>query len=86
MAAEEARFFEMVDPVRLGPVTVETKTQESALGRQLAIAVSEGRAFELRQGDDRSILLLLTAADDLGHVYEISAHGSMRDIGTTERV
>ncbi|HEY5332024.1 MAG TPA: hypothetical protein VIJ21_00640 [Solirubrobacterales bacterium] len=77
-------YYEMQHPVQLGPVTVWSTAQETKLGRALATAVSQGRSVELRQ-EGHSILVLVTAADDLGHVYEIKENGESDDIGTTEK-
>jgi hypothetical protein len=70
--------------VQLGPVTVYSAIQETKLGVALGKAVSQKRQVELRQ-DGHSILVLLSPADDLGHVYEITEKGESQDIGVTER-
>jgi hypothetical protein len=77
-------YYEMQHPAELGPVTVRSNAQETKLGRALGTAVSQGRKVELRQ-EGHSILVLVTAADDLGHVYEIKENGESDDIGTTEK-
>lgn len=76
-------YFE-IKGVRLGRPTVRTVKQRDALGEQLAWAVSEGREIELRN-QKRSILVLVTPADDLGHVYKIDTKGVVSDIGFTEK-
>lgn len=66
-------------------VQVQTIAQQNRLGDVLAQAISQGRGFEIRPGDNRSILVLVTAADDLGRVTKIDADGSYKDIGVTEK-
>lgn len=82
---DAAKYFEMKDPVRVGPVAVYSEAQQQAIGQQLASAVTEGRPFEVREGPGRSILVLVTPADDLGHVYEVKVSGTIIDIGVTEK-
>lgn len=76
----------MKNPVRFERVEVWNETQREALGDILATAISQGRGFEVKQGTKREILVLVTPADDLGHVYHIGAHGGVADIGVTEKM
>jgi hypothetical protein len=85
MSNKGTAYFEMKHPVRVGPVTIYTTEQQNALGGALGAAVSEGRSFEVRQGKEHSVLLLVSPADNLGNVYEIRVDGEVVDIGVTEK-
>lgn len=76
-------YFE-IKGVLLGRTTVRTSKQREALGEHLSWAVSEGREIELRN-QKQSILVLVSPADDLGHVYKIDPKGVVTDIGYTEK-
>lgn len=79
-------FYKMEHMVRPRQPTINSTPQENAMGKLLAQAISQGRGFELRNAPKRSILLLVTPADDMGHVYRISAAGTVTDIGVTQRL
>lgn len=81
--ASARKYFQM-HGVQLGPVLIYSIPQQKALGDQLSWAVSEGRSIEVRQKGN-AILVLLSAADDLGHVSQIDTHGVVSDIGVTEK-
>lgn len=66
-------------------VQVQSIAQQNRLGEVLAQAISQGRGFELRQGDNLSILVLVTPADDLGRVTKIYKDGSYKEVGVTQK-
>lgn len=80
------KFYEMKNPTRFNGVEIWNESQGKALGEILSTAISQGRGFEVKQGTKREILVPVTPADDLGHVYHIGAHGGVADIGVTEVV
>lgn len=71
---------------RFPSVAIYNERQEKALGQLLAAAISQGRAFQVRQPPDGSkeILVLTSKADDLGHVFRINLRGHIDDIGVTD--
>ncbi len=69
---------------RLGRALVQSTEQQKTMGEILARAVTEGREIEVRGGNNKSVVVLVSAADDMGHVYKIDVGGGFKDIGSTE--
>lgn len=78
------KYFKMKG-FNFGPITIYSTKQRTKLGETIAEAIAEGRDIEVRQGKNKSILLLLSPADNLGNVYKINEHGSFQNIGVTEK-
>jgi hypothetical protein len=79
-------YHEIKDPARFESVVVQSESQRDQIGQILADVISQRRGFEITQVDEAGpIRILTTAADDLGHVWEIPVVGKARDVGTTEK-
>jgi hypothetical protein len=77
-----AKNYRMTHMMMRWNVTVYSVDQQESLGHVLAKAVTENRGIEVRQLDS-SIIVLVSPADDLGHVYRLTSSGGVKDIGTT---
>jgi hypothetical protein len=79
------KYFKMKNGFNFGPITIYSTKQKTRLGEAIADAISEGRDIEIRQGKNKSILVLLSPADNLGNVYKINERGCFQNIGVTEK-
>lgn len=83
-APDDPTLFPIKHGVKVEQVELFGKEQERALGSQIAQAIAAGREFEVRSSE-RGILLLTSAADDLGQVFFINHSGDVTEVGHTEK-